>query len=134
SVLVFFALAALAGLGVQSLSRVGKPAQGQERTPSQAAALIAGAAVLAIGLEFLNGVLEFVPPPPMRTATGHWLATATRPGAVVYLPLARDFDNTPLMVASLEHRRPIVNGYSGQRPTFYDSLVQTMSGFPSADA
>ena len=134
SVLVFFALAGLAGLGVQSVSRLAEPVRERKRTPSRAAALIAGGTVLAIGIEFLNGVLELVPPPPTHTAIGHWLATATRPGAVVYLPLSLDIDNTSVMVASLEHRRPIVNGYSGQRPTFYEALVQAMSGFPSVDA
>jgi hypothetical protein len=37
-------------------------------------------------------------------------------------------------VASLEHGRPILNGYSGQRPAFYPALVETMNGFPAADA
>jgi hypothetical protein len=38
------------------------------------------------------------------------------------------------MLQSLEHHRPIVNGYSGQRPAFYRPLVEAIDTFPSADA
>jgi hypothetical protein len=38
------------------------------------------------------------------------------------------------MVQSLEHGRPIVNGYSGERPLFYSALVDTMARFPSAES
>ena len=38
------------------------------------------------------------------------------------------------MVQSLEHRRRIVNGYSGQRPSFYGPLVEALNTFPSAEA
>ena len=55
-------------------------------------------------------------------------------GAVAILPLGLDIDSTPAMVQSLEHRRPIVNGYSGQRPAFYGPLVDAINTFPSADA
>src|SRR6185295_17946476 len=45
-----------------------------------------------------------------------------------------DTDATPAMVQSLEHRRPLVNGYSGQRPDFYRPLAETINTFPSRDA
>ena len=38
---------------------------------------------------------------------------------MLHLPLTIDIENTPFMVQSLEHGRPIVNGYSGQRPAFF---------------
>src|SRR5262249_16258413 len=38
------------------------------------------------------------------------------------------------MVQSLEYRRPIVNGYSGQRPDLYPALVDALSTFPSDEA
>ena len=38
------------------------------------------------------------------------------------------------MVEALEHGRPIVNGYSGQRPAFFTGLVDTLRDFPSPDA
>jgi hypothetical protein len=38
------------------------------------------------------------------------------------------------MVQSLEHRRPIVNGYSGQRPSFYTALADTLNTFPGEES
>jgi hypothetical protein len=71
----------------------------------------------------------------MKTPVGQWLATAPGDGAVLYLPLTNDKRaNTLPMVESLQHGRPIVNGYSGQRPSFFRGLVDTFSVFPTADA
>jgi hypothetical protein len=53
---------------------------------------------------------------------------------VVYLPVEADIGNTPYMVNSLEHRRPIVNGYSGNRPALYNIISETIRRFPSSDA
>ncbi len=85
-------------------------------------------------IEYLNAPLPLVIAPPSSTATGRWLAGAGGPGAVLYLPLTLDRDNSPFMVQSLEHGRPIVNGYSGQRPSFYTSLVDALADPSSADA
>jgi hypothetical protein len=65
---------------------------------------------------------------------GQWLARASEPGAVAILPLDTDIASTPAMVQSLEYRRPIVNGYSGQRPSFYKALVDALNTFPSGDS
>ena len=48
-------------------------------------------------------------------------------GAILALPAAA-------MVQSLEHFRPLINGYSGQRPDFYPAVVDAVRGFPSDDA
>ncbi len=85
-------------------------------------------------LEYVNAPLALVAAPPASTASGRWLAGQAGPGAVIYLPLTLDRENTPFMVQSLEHGRPIVNGYSGQRPSFYTSLVDALSDPASADA
>ena len=61
---------------------------------------------------------------------GQWLASQAGQGAVLYLPLTNDRRNTVAMVDSLQHGRPIVNGYSGQRPSFYPALVDVLSTFP----
>ncbi|MPZ18685.1 MAG: DUF3108 domain-containing protein [Luteitalea sp.] len=90
--------------------------------------------ILLACVEYLNRPLTLVSAPPLTTQTGAWLARAKGPGAVVYLPLARDLGNTPFMLQTLEHRRPIVNGYSGQRPMFYSALSDALAGFPSSDA
>ena len=85
-------------------------------------------------LEYVNAPMAFVPAPPSSTATARWLADEGGAGAVLYLPLTLDRDNSPFMVQSLEHGRPIVNGYSGQRPSFYTSVVDAMADPASADA
>ena len=38
------------------------------------------------------------------------------------------------MVRSLEHARPIVNGYSGQRPAFFTSVADAVADPASVDA
>ena len=91
-------------------------------------------AVVLLGLEYVNAPLDLAAAPPRRTAVGQWLAGEPTPGAVVHLPLGDDIENTPVMVQSLEHHRPIVNGYSGQRPAFFSALVENLADFPSPDA
>ena len=94
-------------------------------------ALSAGALLL---LEYISVPLPYVPRPPRTTPVGQWLASAEGPGAVIHLPLTLDARNTLPMVQSMEHWRPVVNGHSGQRPSFFTALVDVMSGFPSAEA
>src|SRR5205814_3437110 len=117
SVRVLFALCVLAAFGIRRIDR------------RVAAALVAVAAI-----EWL-----YVPPtlaaaPSLRTGVGQWLAREPGPGAVAVLPLGLDIDATPAMIQSLEHRRPIVNGYSGQRPDFYRPLAEAINSFPATDA
>ena len=45
-----------------------------------------------------------------------------------------DLENTPYMLEALGHRRPIVNGYSGQRPPFFGGAVAALATFPSVEA
>ncbi|PYR66982.1 MAG: hypothetical protein DMF88_14410 [Acidobacteria bacterium] len=117
SVLVLFALCVLAAHGIRRID------------PRIAIVLVAVAAV-----EWL-----YVPPmlaaaPSLHTDVGQWLAQDSAQGPVAVLPLGLDIDATPAMVQSLEHRRPIVNGYSGQRPDFYRPLAETINTFPSREA
>ena len=119
SVVVMLGLCVLAGVGVA-----------QARLRASVVALL----TIMMCLEYANAPLAFVLAPPSSTATGRWLADNTAPGAVLYLPLTLDRENSPFMVQSLEHGRPIVNGYSGQRPSFYTSLVDALADPASADA
>ncbi|MGE0864804.1 MAG: DUF3108 domain-containing protein [Vicinamibacterales bacterium] len=119
SVILMLGLCVLAGVGV---------AQARWRR-----GVIAGV-IAVMCLEYANAPLAFVAPPPVSTASGRWLADEGGSGAVVYLPLTLDRENSPFMVQSLEHGRPIVNGYSGQRPSFYTSLVDALADPASADA
>ena len=48
--------------------------------------------------------------------------------------MSGDIENTPYMLEALGHRRPIVNGYSGQRPPFFGGAVAALSTFPSVEA
>jgi hypothetical protein len=120
AVLVLFALAGLAAIGVRELART-RPR-------------LAGAAIALVALECLNAPLPYVDAPRLDTRVGEWLRDAPEPGAVMYQPIAVDAaTTTPFMVQSLIHGRPIVNGYSGLRPAFYSGLAQTMTQFPSVE-
>lgn len=119
SVVLMLGLCVLAGVGV---------AQARWRPR------LVAAAIALMCLEYANAPLAFVAAPPASTATGRWLADEGGSGAVVYLPLTLDRENTPFMVQSLEHGRPIVNGYSGQRPSFYTSVVDALADPGSVDA
>jgi hypothetical protein len=122
-VLVMCAAATLAALGLAA-----SPLRGRVRT------LVSVVAAGLLLLEYASIPLPFVERPPSRTDVGQWLARAEGPGAVISLPLTLDERNTPPMVQSMEHWRPLVNGHSGQRPAFFTSLVDAMSEFPSAEA
>jgi len=117
SVLVVFGLSVLAAIGIRAL-------------PRQLATLV----IVAAAVEWLHVPTTLVPAPPLHTAVGQWLAGESDPGAVAVLPLGLDIDATPAMVQSLEYLRPIVNGYSGQRPDFYRPLAEAINTFPSFDA
>ena len=119
-VLAAFGLAGLAALRLDAMA---------VRRPRLAWVL-----VVAMAAEMANAPMAFVAAPRLQSNVGGWLRQAPGPGAVLYLPLGLDSDNTPAMVESLEHGRPIVNGYSGQRPASFTGLVDTLRDFPSPDA
>jgi hypothetical protein len=122
AVLVMFALATLAAVGWRELTR----------RPAVRRVLHVAFALMMI--EYLSIPAPLTPAPPRTSAVGQWLAREPGRGAVIYLPLGLDIESTPAMVQSLQHRRPIVTGYSGQRPNFYSALVDTLSTFPSDEA
>jgi hypothetical protein len=122
AVLVVFGLSMLAALGTRELAALPRRRLGS-------ALALTCAAVMA--LEYANAPVDYPAAPPRTTQLGRWLKAAPEPGAVAYLPLHPFFDNTPYMVNSLEHRRPIVNGYSGNRPDHYSILLDLTSTFPS---
>jgi hypothetical protein len=130
AVLVMFALTTLAAIGWRELanSHIRK-----SQTPNGRAAAL-GALIVVAAVEYLNIPVPLTAAPPRETSIGQWLKREPGSGSVIHLPLALDIESTPAMVQSLEHRRPIVNGYSGQRPAFYAPLVDTLSTFPSDEA
>ena len=127
SVLVMFALSVLAAIAVRELL---VPRVPTVRVRASAVYVLIAAALL----EWLHLPPRLVASPPLHTEVGGWLAGEPGSGAVAILPLGIDADATPAMVQSLEHRRPIVNGYSGQRPAFFGPLADAVNAFPSTDA
>ena len=121
AVLVAFALVTLAAIATRELKSGPRPAWW-------------GVGLLAlVTIEYVPGPLPWTPAPRLETAVTGWLRDAPGRGAVVYLPMGGDIENSPAMVEALGHRRPIVNGYSGQRPPFFGGAVAALSTFPSVD-
>lgn len=121
AVLVMFALTTLAALGWREF-----------RGASYRRWTIALFALAAI--ELLNVPMPLTAAPPLETGVGQWLRREPGDGAVAFLPIGVDVESTPAMVQSLEHRRPLINGYSGQRPSFYTALVDSLGTFPGDEA
>ena len=122
AVLVTFGLATLAAIGARDLT-------------GGARGRWIGLGLLALlAIEYSPGPLVWMPAPPTASQVSAWLAKQDGPGAVAYLPMGGDLENTPAMLEALGHRRPIVNGYSGQRPPFFGGAVAALSTFPSVDA
>jgi hypothetical protein len=121
-------LALLAAVGVaRTIRGAGSPPRAARRQ-----AVMAGLAGLLL-FEYANAPLAFVDGPAVDTPVGRWLRDAPEPGPVAYLPLGFDRENTPAMVASLQHGRPIVNGYSGQRPASYTAIVESLATLPGIE-
>ena len=129
SVLVMFGLCTLAAIGWRELTRSAHTARGIAISRAGLAVLMACAIA-----EWAHVPLVLAAAPPLHTDVGVWLSQAPETGAVAVLPLDVDIASTPAMVQSLEHRRRIVNGYSGQRPSFYGPLVEALNTFPSSEA
>jgi hypothetical protein len=133
SVLVIFAFSALAAIAVRELRSPRLPLPGGRESRGLDFPVV-GVIIAAAVVELLHVPANLAAAPAQHTDLGEWLASASGPGAVAFLPLDRDVESTPAMVHSLEHRRPIVNGYSGQRPAFYGPFADEINTFPSADA
>jgi hypothetical protein len=141
SVLVIFGLSVLAALGVRELSseRTGTTKNTMDtkvnlRDLRDLRGWLVFVLLTAVTLEMLHLPPTLATAPALHTDVGQWLAREPGPGAVAVLPVGLDIDATPAMVQSLEHHRRIVNGYSGQRPSFYGPLADAINTFPSMDA
>jgi len=134
SVLVMFGLCVLAAIGIREVTSPRMPSTEKHRGLRVLRGRFVFVVFVAAALEWLHVPPTLVATPSLHTDVGQWLALEPGPGAVALLPLGLDIDSTPAMVQSLEHRRPIVNGYSGQRPAFYGPMVEAINTFPSGDA
>lgn len=127
AVVVSLALCVLAGFGAAGLlHRLGSPA-------------LRGGICLLLVLGLLHDgyggpvTIHVVDPPSgERTALTRWMAMQA-PGAVLEWPMYASRDgwtrNLPALMASLDHRRRVVNGYSG-----YGSALQDFVGGPGSPA
>jgi len=120
AILVAFGCAVLGAFGLTAITG---------RRPRLACVLLG-----LMAIEYANAPFVYVAAPSMRTPVGQWLKDESGPGAVVCVPLGLGADNTPCMIESLEHRRPIVNGDGSRWPAFFPHLVDALRQFPAADA
>jgi hypothetical protein len=123
-VLLAFSVAAAAGFAVTWWRR--------EVRPIARPVVLVLSAVVAF--ESIAWSIPYVPAPTFETPVAVWLRDAPGPGPVAFLPQPEDRAATPLMLGTLVHGRPIVNGYSGQRPAFAGAVAGALGTFPSADA
>lgn len=96
--------------------------------------VVAVAGLIVLGGETLWWRLPVTAAPELASPVAVWLRDVEGPGAVAYLPMPADRGATPIMLDTLVHQRPIVNGYSGQRPAVAGAVEGALATFPSADA
>jgi hypothetical protein len=123
SVLALCGIAVLAATGVQAL---------ESRLP-RSKALTWAALVAVIAGEYVNWA-EYPPRPVLTSNAGRWLREQPGHGAVICLPMGLFTGNTACMLQSIEHGRPIVNGYSGVRPPFFEAVVDAASRVPAPES
>jgi hypothetical protein len=123
SVLTLLAIAVLSAIAIRAI----------ELRTRRVRPLIA-IALVVIASEYSNAELSLPAPPALTSHAGQWLREQPESGAVICVPMGLFDGNTPCMLQSLEHRRPVVNGYSGIRPPFFETLVDEMSRIPSPGA
>ena len=122
-VLVVFAVAALAGLGLAALRRMLSPRWGI----SVAVGLLAVATVESLHAPIPYRTVDWSPPI-------HRALAAVDPGPVVELPLhygGQSHRNAWYLLASTNHWRPMVTGFGNSRPPGYDDLARLAATFPS---
>lgn len=123
-VLTILGISVLAGSAIQRLAASGTA------TTSTISAVACG----LIAIEYCNGAIVFPATPLLTSNAGRWLHDQPGSGAVLCVPLGAFATNTPCMLQQLEHGRPIVNGYSGLRPPFFEALMDQMDRLPSDDS
>jgi hypothetical protein len=124
---VLLLIAVLAGFGVASLQRT---LAGRRWSP-----MVAAGIVVAVNLEAARAPIGFVWFDDVPEV--YDVLKTEPPGSVVELPFPMPqqwFLNTPYMVNSTRHWRPLLNGYSGFRPASYYETYDLIRRFPADDA
>jgi len=125
--LTLLMVAVLAAFGLVALARRWGRAK-----PWPAAAVLIIAAVNAEALRAPIGYVWFDGVPPVYD-----VLAAERTAVVAELPFpmpSQWFLNSPYMVNSTRHWRPLLNGYSGFRPASYEKAYAATRGFPSNES
>jgi hypothetical protein len=122
-VVVLLATCVLAGVGIARLRR------GWFASPV--------AALLLLALTVAEHVvpLEFQPVPP--PAPVYAALAALPPGPLIEMPVYSEraqFARTKYMLATTIHWLPLVNAYSDYIPADFESRMETLGGFPSAES
>ena len=123
-VLTLVGVSVLAALGLRRL----------EASFAGRSSMIGAAACALIAIEYCNGVIAFPAAPSLTSNAGRWLRDQPGSGAVICVPMGLFATNTPCMLQELEHGRPIVNGYSGLRPPFFEAVLEAVNHLPAADS
>lgn len=124
---VLIMIAVLAGFGVAALSRRWAVARWW---PAAAAAL-----VIAVNAEALRAPIGFTWFDGVPTVYDALIPE--RNAVIVELPFPipqQWFLNAPYMVNSTRHWRPMLNGYSGFRPSSYEKSYEAARGFPAQES
>jgi len=123
--IVLLMIAVAAGFGLAGLLR-----RVERRT---ARAVVVVAAFALVNLEAVRAPLGYEPFSRIPKIYG---VLARQPHAIVVeMPFPAGFhSNAPYMLASTRHWQPMLNGYSGFRPEWYDLLVERLRGFPDAES
>jgi len=121
---VLLMIAVLAGFGVASLQQSWRYARSWPLVAVTIMVLVNGEALRApVGYTWFEGIPAI------------YDVLAREPDAVIVevpFPMPQQwFLNTPYMVNSTRHWRPLLNGYSGFRPSSYYQSYEAMRAFPS---
>ena len=121
--LFLLAMAMLGGIGLAA--GLAGAAQGRRRT-------IAALAVMVVNAEALRAPIVYT---PFNGIPGIYRLLADEPGQVVvaeqpFFPRSGIFQNSPYVLASTAHWRPLMNGYSGYTPDSYQKYADAFWYFP----
>jgi hypothetical protein len=121
--LFLLAMAMLGGIGLAAL--LAGASQRRQWT-------IAAAAVLLVNAEALRAPIAYT---PFNGIPGIYRLLADEPGQVVvaeqpFFPRSAVFQNSPYVLASTAHWRPLMNGYSGYTPATYQKYADAFWYFP----
>jgi hypothetical protein len=131
TILGVLGLAMLAGIGLERLCALLRPAH------RRAAAVIAGALLMA---EFLVAPLRVIPYQLNVSAIDRWVATQSAPSVVAEVPVVDSADalraegrQAIFMLHSTAHWQKTVHGYSGFRSPAHAELYEHLLRFPTEE-